>query len=77
MAAFFVLFCVTVVYTLAVNCWFYVLLVQESVGMRDLSFPIRDETRAPALEVKRLSHWTAREGPVSCFCYHHNGRRKW
>ena len=44
----FVLFCVTVVYTLAVNCWFYVLFVLRSVGMRDLSSPIRDHTRAPA-----------------------------
>lgn len=31
----------------------------------------------PVLLHWRCSHWTAMEAPVSCFCYHHNGRRKW
>ena len=32
-------------------------------GMQDLSAPTGDGTWAPAVEVRRLNHWTAREVP--------------
>ena len=32
-------------------------------GMKDGSYPTRDQTHTPALEVLSLNHWTAREVP--------------
>ena len=34
--------------------------------MQDLSSLTREWTRAPAVEVQSLNHWTAREVPVAC-----------
>ena len=43
-------------------------LAQPS-GLRDLSSPTGDRTRAPAVEAWSLNHWTARGSPSSTFFF--------
>ena len=44
------------------NCLSFFFLVMPQ-GMWDLSSPVRDRTRAPALEKWSLNHWTTRKVP--------------
>ena len=66
----YVCVCVCVYIYIYIHLFIYLFIIiiiifAAPCGMWDLSSPIRDRTRPPAVEVWSLNHWTARQVPIS------------